>query len=98
MDNNKTQQVWTQATESLFCAKCKAGRLMIWNKMKGAETPQHATVIGDQWVAVHCDYFRRRIDGPEQLAQCGAFQKRNDKREQLRADGEEARNGTGDTE
>lgn len=84
MDNNKTQQIWTQATERLFCGKCKAVRLMIWEKTKGTDAPQHAVVIGEAWVAVHCDYFRRRIDNPDHVAQCGAFQKREDKRDRRR--------------
>lgn len=86
MDNNKTQQTWTEASAKLFCGQCKAVRLLIWNRTKGTDAPQHATVIGDQWVGAHCDYFRRRVEHPEQLAQCGAFQKRADKRERQRED------------
>ncbi|MES1178242.1 MAG: hypothetical protein ABUL62_28225 [Myxococcales bacterium] len=98
MDNNKTQQTWTQATESFFCAKCKACRLQIWNKVKGADAPQHATVIGEAWVAVHCDYFRRRMDNPEHMVQCGAFQKRTDKHEPRRDDVAAVAAGTSDAE
>ena len=98
MEDNKTQQAWTQATETFFCAKCKACRLQIWNKIKGAEAPQHATVIGEAWVAVHCDYFRRRMDSPELMAQCGAFQKRTDKREPRRECGAVAAGDAPDAE
>lgn len=76
MDDARAQQAWTQATEALFCGRCKAAKLIIWNKAKGGERPQHAYALGEQWVAVHCDYFRRRIENPDQLTRCAAFQKK----------------------
>jgi hypothetical protein len=79
MDDARAQQAWTQGTEALFCGRCKAAKLVIWNKIKGDDRPQQATAIGEHWVAVHCDYFRRRVENPDQLVRCGAFEKRKPK-------------------
>ena len=74
MDDIKTQQVYTQARSKLICGPCKAARLLIWEKLGGDTQPQHATAQLQKgyWVAVHCDYFRRRIEAPQQLQRCGA--------------------------
>lgn len=85
MENTKVQQVWTKATTALICGRCKAARLMVWEKTKGADHPQQACAIDDHWVAVHCDYFKRRIESPEQLLRCGAFQKRDEKHDSAAA-------------
>lgn len=79
MDDARAQQAWTQGSEALFCGRCKAAKLIIWNKAKGETQPQQATAVGEYWVAVHCDYFRRRIESPAQLVRCAAFQKREPK-------------------
>jgi hypothetical protein len=78
MDNTKTQQTWTHAMQTLFCGQCKSARLQIWNKPKATvgNALKHVVTVGDQMVALHCDYFRKRIEHPDQLVQCGAFQKR----------------------
>jgi len=80
MDDTKVQQAWTQAATTFSCGKCKAARLLVWEKVKGSDPPHQATAIGDCWVALHCDYFRRRIESPAQLQRCGAFQTRDEGR------------------
>jgi hypothetical protein len=78
MEQGKVQQAWKEAREKFFCGECKAARLLIWEKAKGAEAPQCAVTVGEHWEAVHCDYFRRRIEHPDQLRNCGAFQRREE--------------------
>ena len=36
--------------------------------------PQHAVGKDDCWYAVHCDYFKRRVEAPDKLCRCGAHQ------------------------
>jgi hypothetical protein len=79
MDDARAQQAWTQGTEALFCGRCKSAKLIIWTKTRGEDRPQQAAAIGDYWVAVHCDYFRRRIERPEELVRCAAFQRQKQK-------------------
>lgn len=83
MDNPTLQRLETQLKKSLHCGDCTALRLLIWERpaqsaVFGESPPQHA-VTGEQcWYAVHCDYFRRRIEAPDQLKRCGAHQKKKD--------------------
>lgn len=74
MDKLTTQKVWTQLSEDLICGNCKAVRLLIWEKEKHSESPQQAKSQGDIWYALHCDYFKRRIEHPDLLQRCGAHQ------------------------
>lgn len=73
--NSSTQNVWMQQKKALFCGDCKALRLLIWQRMKHVEQPQQALALDDYWLAVHCDYFKRRIEHPDKLLRCGAHQK-----------------------
>ena len=74
MDKLTTQKAWMQLSEELFCGDCKAIQLLIWEKEKHSELPQHAKIKGDVWYAIHCDYFKRRIEHPDLLQRCGAHQ------------------------
>lgn len=63
--------------EETLCSSCKAGCLLHWYRESGislgsGDWPQHAVVVEDHWAAVHCDYFRRRVELPDQLSFCGA--------------------------
>ena len=78
--NPTPQNVYTQLSEKLFCGDCKAARMLIWTKDDSPlnnTTPPHSGVMGEHWYAVHCDYFRRRIELPDQLERCGAHQKKD---------------------
>lgn len=64
-----------------ICGQCKAGRLLQWGRhdQKGWSTdrPLHSVYVDeDTFAAVHCDYFRRRIESPDQLTTCEAMRKR----------------------
>ena len=74
------QNVYTQLSDTLFCGDCKAARLLIWEQEStqiGSQSPQHSAVQDGYWYAVHCDYFRRRIEFPDKLERCGAHQKKD---------------------
>ena len=83
MDNPTLQKLWAQLETDLFCGDCKAARLLIWEQDKhagtlGDSTPQHAVGKDHCWYAVHCDYFKRRVEAPDKLRRCGAHQKKGD--------------------
>jgi len=74
VDNHSIQTLWNQLSGSLFCGDCTAVRILIWTKERHTEAPQHAVAVDDNWYAIHCDYFKRRIEHPDKLARCGAHQ------------------------
>ena len=74
MDDFITQKLWMQITREFICGDCKALRLLMWEKEKHSELPQHAKSHDTFWYAVHCDYFKRRIEHPDKLQRCGAHQ------------------------
>lgn len=81
MDNPTLQTLCAQLEADLFCNDCKAARFLIWEKDKhagqlGGETPQHSVIREDCVYAVHCDYFKRRVEAPDKLRRCGAYQKK----------------------
>ena len=76
MADSTTQQFWMQITNGIVCGNCKAMRLLIWEKEKHSESPQHAKTHEAFWYAVHCDYFKRRIEHPDKLQRCGAHQEK----------------------
>ncbi len=82
MDNPTLQKLWAQIEAELTCGDCKAARFLIWEKgghsQLGGDPPQQAVVEGDCWYAVHCDYFKRRVEAPDKLRRCGAHQKKNE--------------------
>lgn len=59
-----------------LCSGCKAGQLLYWEREEvsigGGDWPQHAVAVDNHWAVVHCDYFRRRVERPDQLAFCDA--------------------------
>ncbi|MGI9462726.1 MAG: hypothetical protein ACR2OM_02235 [Aestuariivirgaceae bacterium] len=60
-----------------LCSHCKAARLLHWQRdsdvsFGGADRPLHAVVVDGHWAVVHCDYFRRRVELPDQLTFCAA--------------------------
>ncbi len=81
MENLTLQNVWKQLEDRLVCGDCKAARLLIWEKKKYADYddgPQHGILLDERWwCAVHCDYFRRRVEYPGRLRRCGAHQKKD---------------------
>lgn len=82
MDNPTLQRIWAQLEDELFCGDCKAARLLIWEQDKhagqlGGSPPQNSVARDDCRYAVHCDYFRRRVEAPDKLRRCGAHQKKN---------------------
>ena len=58
------------------CGNCRAAKLLHWQVQEGAtlgeKAPVHAVDLDIHLAAVHCDYFRRRIELPELLHFCGA--------------------------
>ena len=44
-------------------------RFLIWEQDKhsqlGGDPPQHSIVEGECRYAVHCDYFKRRVEAPD---------------------------------
>ena len=60
-----------------ICCQCVAGQLMQWERDKNSfsapSEPQHSIDLQDHWVAVHCDYFKRRVERPDLLQFCGAI-------------------------
>ena len=81
MDNPTLQKLWTQIEAVLTCGDCKAARFLIWEQDKhsqiGGDPPQHSIVEGDCRYAVHCDYFKRRVEAPDKRQRCGAHQKKD---------------------
>ncbi len=53
-------------------------RMLIWDGDKHGDHPQHAVAKDDVWYAVHCDYFKRRVEAPNKLRRCGAHQKKTE--------------------
>ena len=74
MEKNTPQKVWMQLTQGLFCGNCKVMRLMIWEKESHSDLPRQAKTIEEFWYAVHCDYFKQRVEHPDKLKRCAAFQ------------------------
>ena len=85
MDNFRQQRLWTQLTNELFCGDCKAGQLLIWDRTnankENLESPRDAVQGNDYWYAIHCDYFKRRIENPHRLARCRSHRKRGESEE-----------------
>ena len=82
MDEFRQQKLWTQLTEDLFCGNCKAGQLLLWDRSEAGreqlDAPRDAVQGNDHWYAVHCDFFKRRIENPNRLVRCRAHRKRGD--------------------
>ena len=74
MEDITTQTRWMQLINRLCCGDCKAVRLMIWQRQKQVDAPNQAINEGEYWYAIHCDYFKRRIEHPDKLLRCGAHQ------------------------
>lgn len=71
---DETAATWFATT---FCHDCKAARLLAWQRGDyDTEGPLHAVKLPSEWAALHCDYFRRRIELPGQLTECGAHQRK----------------------
>jgi len=68
-------RVWYEGRT--ICSHCIAGQLLQWERDKSSigadDRPQHAVTLDNHWVAVHCDYFKRRVENPEQLQFCAAI-------------------------
>jgi len=67
-------EAWFKATP---CGGCQASQLLHWQHEQQVtlgfeETPQHAIEVAGHWAAVHCDYFRRRVEQPDKLTFCSA--------------------------
>lgn len=63
--------------EQTHCSDCKAARLLHWEYKEelsfgSSDRPLNAVIVGDHWAVVHCDYFRRRVELPDQLTFCAA--------------------------
>ena len=70
----ETAATWFATT---FCRDCKAARLLVWQRDDyDTDGPAHAVKLRREWAALHCDYFRRRVELPGQLTACGAHQKK----------------------
>ena len=61
------------------CGGCQAARLLSWSLDPDAlsfsgdrDQPQHAVRLEAHLAAVHCDYFKRRVEQPDKLTFCGA--------------------------
>lgn len=58
------------------CGNCRAAKLLHWQVEDGVtlgeRAPAHSVDLAPHRAAVHCDYFRRRIELPELLQFCGA--------------------------
>ena len=83
MNNPTPQKLWTQIEAELTCGDCKTARFLIWEKDKyagsvGASPPQHSVGTEEFLYAVHCDYFKRRVESPDLLKRCGAHQKKGE--------------------
>ncbi|RUM94720.1 MAG: hypothetical protein DSZ28_01695 [Thiothrix sp.] len=77
MDDASIQRLWAQLEGELFCGDCKACRPLIWELPKYYDDRPRDSIVRDKaWVAIHCDYFRRRVEFPEELRRCGAHQKK----------------------
>ena len=82
MDKFRQQKLWTQLTDDLVCGNCKAGQLLLWDRSdtgrEHLDAPRDAVQGNDHWYAVHCDFFKRRIENPNRLVRCRAHRKRSD--------------------
>lgn len=62
--------------DETLCSQCKAAQLLHWTRgevsIGGGDRPQQAVYVDGHWAAVHCDYFRRRVELPDQLNFCDA--------------------------
>ena len=85
MTDTTTQAQWQQLAppgDKLLCIDCTAARLLLWDRSPKLDLdldhyPAHAiTLTSGQgqpyWLAVHCDYFKRRVEHPARLRACGA--------------------------
>ena len=85
MDDFRQQRLWTQLTETLFCGDCKAGQLLMWDRTgtsrEHLDAPRDAVQGEDHWYAIHCDFFKRRIENPHRLVRCRAHRKRGESAE-----------------
>ena len=81
MDNDTLQSITAQLGKSLVCGNCKSARLLIWDRAEldmpfSAMAQQQGVQTEECVYAVHCDYFRRRVESPDHLHHCGAHQKK----------------------
>jgi aerobic-type carbon monoxide dehydrogenase small subunit (CoxS/CutS family) len=74
MNECRTQQIWDQLHELLFCGNCKAGKILIWEHAKESDQPRDSDTFENAWIGVHCDYFKRPVPSPLRLRRCGAYQ------------------------
>jgi len=68
-------RAWYQ--DMTICGSCVAGQLLQWERDRNSigmdNRPQHAVALDEHWVAVHCDYFKRRVERPDRLQFCAAI-------------------------
>lgn len=79
-------------SRKILCGKCGHGRILVWDKIDQKKfqfeleihPPQHAIrsslnppALNKFWIAVHCAHYKRRIEHPNVLRQCGDFTGRN---------------------
>lgn len=79
MINEPLEATIAQLQESVLCGTCKSAKLMVWSTAEldesfGEQGPQYAVTTDDCVYAVHCDYFRRRVEAPNRLISCHAHQ------------------------
>jgi len=75
MNNNEIQKVWQELQDSLFCCRCKAGKLLIWDKPTFGDIPHTVKHTDNKHVyTLHCEYFKKPIPNASELKRCAAHQ------------------------
>jgi len=82
MDAKKMRDV---INRKIFCGFCKHSILLLWESPQRTEQsspivldrPFQLASEGEHWYAVQCERFKRRVEFPDRLRQCGAYQKRH---------------------
>ena len=75
MNNNDTQKIWQELEEKLLCGRCKAGKLLLWEKPAFGDVPYTSKSTDNKHCyAVTCEYFKKPIQNSMELKRCSAFQ------------------------
>lgn len=79
MPTDAATRIAAEVKESVLCGSCKSAKFLVWQPAEldesfGEQGPQHAITTDDCVYAVHCDFFRRRVEAPNRLISCHAHQ------------------------
>ena len=67
MNDDSIRQTRQHLSRTLFCGHCKHSNLLIWEASRSAEPPHQTATAEGVWYAIHCDYFKRRLEHPDRL-------------------------------